>query len=112
MSRKERSVVLEKVEVVVCVFLELAATDVLPRGLRDEQKGLHFTGREPERGKNLTLVILPLPFSLSTFPHTSPSHFGNFFARSAKGGVNSLLKFLEKISTQNIFSSFLPNLIN
>lgn len=112
MSRKERSVVLEKVEVVVCVFLELAVTDVLLRGLRDEQKGLHFTGREPERGKNLTLVILPLPFSLSTFPHTSPSHFGNFFARSAKGGVNSLLKFLEKISTQNIFSSFLPNLIN
>lgn len=77
MSRKDGAVALEKVEVIVCVFFELAATDGLPRGLRDEQKGLRFTGREPERGKNLTLVVLLLPLSLSTFPYTSPSHFGH-----------------------------------
>lgn len=43
-----------------------------PEGVRDERKGLGLTGREPERGKKLTLVILTcrrgyLPF-FSYFP--------------------------------------------
>ena len=64
----------------------------------------------------LSLPFLYFPFTLLpllTHTHT-PASFGHFlfFGWAAKGALNSLLKFPGKISVQNIFSSFLPNIID